>query len=384
MHTPIMRLVFSISIFIILSSPAPGEEMTRKARMQNYLFLGRVYEKMDNSTKAINAYEQALLIIPTDISAREKVAGLYLKNGMDNDAVNAYSALVEINPGNNRYRLELALSYEKAGDTDGVIRECRHILSSSSHEWELSQACSIMIKTYSRLGKLEQLIPEFESYREANPKKIGNYLILAEIYTKTGKQKEMMKTYRQALEVFPENADLIWKIAHTLIKDKKIREAIPILNELVKISPAESNYSYTLGKCYLDTDQPKKATALWDLFMADNDNIAPSFYYSTGCIYRTNKLYHRSLAQLKKSLELTNDPLRSLGAIGQTYEEMGDDEKATEIYLKIMLESDSDYWVNWSQDGLIRIYKHRDELSELAQLIENILNNDRRGGSNEE
>lgn len=348
--------------------------MTRKARMQNYLFLGRVYEKMDHTKKAINAYEQALLIIPSDIGAREKVARLYLKSGMADDAVNAYFALVEINPGNNRYHLELARSYEKAGNDEGIIRECRHILSSSSHDWELSRARDIMIKTYTRLGKVDQLIPEFEAAIKTNPEKINNYLTLAEIYSKTGQQKEMMKTYRRALKVFPENADLIWKIAHNLIQEKKFQDAIPILEELVKISPAESNYSYNLGKCYLNTDQPKKAITLWDSFMRENENIAASFYYSTGCIYRTHKLYDHSLAQLKKSMELTNDQFRTLCALGQTYEEMGDDKNATETYLQIMAESDSDYWVNWSQNGLIRIYKRRDELEELAQLIEGILN----------
>jgi len=86
MRTITISLIFSFLLSLLLCSPGPGEEITRKARMQNYLFLGRVYEKMDNSQKAINAYEQALLIIPTDIGAREKVAALYLKNGMNNDA----------------------------------------------------------------------------------------------------------------------------------------------------------------------------------------------------------------------------------------------------------------------------------------------------------
>ncbi|HDL64171.1 MAG TPA: tetratricopeptide repeat protein [Proteobacteria bacterium] len=384
MRTIIISLILTFLLPYLISTPAEGKEMTKKERMENYIFLGRIYEKMDNLKKAINAYEQALLIIPTDIRARETVARLYQKTGMNNDAVNAYSALVEINPGNNRYRLELALAHEKTGDMEGVIRECRHILSSSSDEWELSRARSIMIKTYSRLDQLDQLIPEFEAAIESNPEKIDNYLALAEIYDKDGRQEEMLKTYHQALEHFPQNSELIWKVADSLMKKKNFSQAIPILEDLVKSRPDESNYSYNLGKCYLKTDQPKKATALWDRFLSENNNIAPSFYYSTGCIYRTYKLYDRSLIQLKKSLELTDDPFRSRCALAQTYEEMGDKEKATESYLSIMKESDSDYWVNWSQDGLLRIYKSPDELEKLAQMIEGILNNDQRGGSNEE
>ena len=384
MRTIIISLIFSFLLPLLLSSPASGEKMTKKERMQNYLFLGQIYEKMSNTQKAITAYEQALIIIPTDIRAREKTASLYQKIGMDQDAISAYSTLIEINPGNISYHMELARAYEKTGDNEGVISECRYILSSSTREWELSGARSLMIEAYSRLGQLDQLLPEIETAIETSPKKIDNYLVLADIYKKSGRQEEMMKTYRRALKIFPRNADLLWKISNSLLREKEFRETIPFLEELVKLCPADSNYSCSLGKCYLNIDQPKKATALWDAFMAENENIAASFYYSTGCIYRTHKLYNPSLKQLKKSLELADNPLRSLCAIAQTYEEMGDDEKATESYLKIMLDSDSDYWVNWSQDGLVRIYKRRDELGELAKLIEGILNNDQGGSSNEE
>jgi len=384
MRTIIISLIFTFLLPPLISSPAAGAGMTKKERMQNYLFLGQIYEKMKNAEKAINSYEQALLIIPTDIGARENVARLYQQNGMNQDAVSAYSALIEINPGKISYHMELSRVYEKTGNSEGVISECRNIISSSSNSRELSQARSLMIKTYSRLGELDQLIPEFEAAIESNPEKMDNYLVLAEIYAKDGRQEEMLKTYHRALEHFPENSELIWKVADTLMKEDKFRQAIPILEELVKLRPDESNYSYKLGECYLKTDQAKKATALWDRFLAENENIAPSFYYSTGCIYRTYKLYDQSLTQLKKSVKLTNDPFRSRCALAQTYEEMGDDEKATESYLAIMKESDSDYWVEWSQDGLLRIYKNRDELEKLAQMIEGILNNDQKGGNNEE
>ena len=386
MRTIIISLIFSFLLPLLLSPAIPGEEMTKKERMQNYLFLGRVYEKMGNTTKAINAYDQALIIIPTDIGAREKIARLYQKNGMNQDAISAYSTLIEINPSNISYHMELARAYEKTGNNEGVISECRYILSSATNEWELSGARSIMIEAYSRLGQLDQLIPEFETIIKAEPKKIDNYLALAKIYKKNGQQEKMLKTYQQALARSPQNTDLIWKVANTLIKEKKFREAILILEELVKLRPDNSTYCYNLGRCYFESrePEPEKAITLWETFQAENSNIEPHFYYSTGCMYRNYKLYDKSLEQLQKSYRLSEDPIRSLCALAQTYEEMGDDKKATESYLKIMLDSDSDYWVNWSQDGLIRIYKRRDELGELAKLIEGILNNDQGGSSNEE
>ena len=383
MRTIIVSLIFSILLPLSLSPPSAEAEMTKKDRMQNYLFLGRIYEKTNNTKKAIDAYEQALLIIPTDIPAREKIARLYQKTGMKQDAVNAYSALIEINPGNSYYHLELAQAYEKIGNNEGVISECRYILSSAANDRELSSARSLLIKTYYGLDQLDQLIPEFEAAIKSHPKKIDNYLALAEVYARDGRREEMVETYRRALQVFPDNTELVWKVADSLMKEKKFRDAIPILEELIKLRSDDSNYSYRLGECYLKTDQPKKATALWDRFTSENINIAPTFYYSTGCIYRTYKLYDRSLEQLKKSLELTDDSLRTRAALAQTYEDMGDDENATEGYLEIMRESDSSYWISWSQDGLLRIYKSRDELEKLARMIEGILNNDRGDSSNE-
>ncbi|MDP8214660.1 MAG: tetratricopeptide repeat protein [Candidatus Euphemobacter frigidus] len=386
MRTLIISLILSLLIPLLLSPPVTGEEMTRKERMQNYVFLGRVYEQMGNTKKAIDAYEQALIIIPTDIGAREKLARLYQKGGLTNDAISAYSALIEINPGNISYHLELARAYEKNGDDEEVISECRYILSSASNDWELSSARSLLIKAYSRLGQLDQLIPEIEKSIEAEPKKIDNYLYLAEVYKKNGRPEEMLKTYRQALALSPQNTDLFWKVANSLIKEKKFPEAITILEKLVKLRPGDSTYCYNLGRCYFESQEPEpeKAITLWDTFQAENATIEPHFYYSTGCMYRNYKLYDRSLAQLKKSYQLSDDSIRYLGAIAQTYEEMGDDKNATETYLKVMLDSDTDDWVNWAQDRLIRIYKRRDELGELAALIEGILNNDRKGGSDAE
>ena len=386
MRTIIISLILSFLIPLLLSPPVTGEEMTRKERMQNYVFLGRVYEKMGNTKKAINAYEQALIIIPTDIGARKKLAQLFQKGGLTDDAISAYSTLIEINPGNISYHLELARAYEKAGDDESVIRECRYILSSTTNDWELSSTRSILIEAYSRLGQLDQLIPEIEKSIEAQPKKIANYLYLAEVYKKKGQPKEMVKTYRQAITLSPQNTDLLWKVANTLIKEKDYPAAIQILEKLVKLSPGNSTYCYNLGRCYFESrePEPKKAIALWDTFQAEKPNIEARFYYSTGCMYRNYKLYDRSLEQLQKSYRLSEDPIRSLSAIAQTYEEMGDDKNATESYLKVMLDSDNDYWVNWSQNGLFRIYKRRDELGELAVLIEGILNNDRIGGSDAE
>lgn len=362
----------------------PAESMSKRDKMARYDFLAEIYLKMGNKTKAIEGYEKALRLIPTETEIRRKLAKLYLETNSDEKAVDEYKTLLEINPGNNAYRLELAQAYQKSGDYDGMIEQCRRVLEGPGQDHEDRQARTLLIAAYREKGELDDLIAELQSSLKNDPEKTEPYFFLGEAYQAAGQTEKMTEIYSKGLELFPENIVFISKVVSELSQQKKFSAALPLLKKMVETRPRDSNYAYQLGLCYLNTDQTDKAVELWDTFGEEIQGPDPYFYYHSGCAYRNFKLYERSIRQLKKALPDHRDRHRILSAMAQTYEEMGDDEKAAQTCLKILDSPDSEYWLKRAQGMLIRIYQNKDELDKLASLIEAKLADEQTGGNDED
>ncbi|RVU01366.1 tetratricopeptide repeat protein [Mucilaginibacter limnophilus] len=105
-----------------------------------------------------------------------------------------------------------------------------------------------------------------------------------------GKYSESIEKYKEALKADPENQNAKYEMAYTYFSSGKVKEAIPILEKIIKFGTGDRGGAYDLlGSAYDDEGQPQKAI---DTYLAGVKN-SPDYqrlYFNLGITYnRLNK-----------------------------------------------------------------------------------------------
>ncbi len=187
--------------------------------IRHFLTVADILAKMKKKDELIEVYQKILHLSPSNLQLRVKVADIFLKEGLTEEAVKQYSILGRL--------------YYDSGDSIKA-KDC------------------------------------YEKALHINPSDRSANLGLVEIYKKEGNYKDTLEIFRRLLSYFPDDTNILSQYIESLMKTGDISAAENELKRLVELAPENVMAKKYLANIYIQ--QGKKEEA-WSLISPYLDQI---------------------------------------------------------------------------------------------------------------
>src|ERR671929_1035155 len=312
-------------------------------------------------------------IDPFDAGAHNNLGVLYYHKGMFEDAVQAFSRALELDPKMEVAQRNLEVAYFNTGYYDRRITELRERLRSNPEDrdarWELGRA-------YASVGETREAVAEFRALLEHHPNDVGAlvqlglaektsgdlaraqhwfecalaldpnspliHFYIGEVLYNRGVNEEALAALRRSIELGPDNPDAHYLMGFVLGDIGRHEEARAATKRAIQLNPSLSRAQANLS---LDRYNPAKYEELLPhgrqrkshrmMQVSGEGHLA---HYNLGLAFRQKGYYAEALREYRMALEQNEDRLLVLQAMAEVHLLKHDPAAAIELYDRILQE----------------------------------------------
>ncbi|UCH92104.1 MAG: tetratricopeptide repeat protein [Candidatus Aminicenantes bacterium] len=152
-----------------------------------------------------------------------------------------------------------ALAFTRSQNFEEAIKGYRKAIA---HRQNYPDAYNNLGNMLRKVEKTREAIENYKKALEYEPRHYFANLNLAQIYYSLNQLDEAVDYYSKALEINP--SEYIYNVlSNTLFKSGKVKEAIDVLSDAVKIYGRKTNFLNNLGILYAFRKEPEKAKQLF-------------------------------------------------------------------------------------------------------------------------
>ncbi len=221
--------------------------------LENYKHVADHYNKLNKKAEALGIYQKMADLNPANVAFRVKLAGMYAKEGMQTEAVQAYLAAADQHIAKDELQ-DARKMFEKVLELDKTNKAVYHKAG----------------VVYYKEGKLDEARKSLKRAFEADPGNEELMNLYLEVLEKADRAGDAEEVYRKQLEQDPSRQDLQEKILRLLIEkkdyDRALTEAAAIAEQKAESMDFSGAAEVLKGLIAVTHDPPAAAAALADLF----------------------------------------------------------------------------------------------------------------------
>jgi predicted CXXCH cytochrome family protein len=111
----------------------------------------------------------------------------------------------------------------------------------------------------AQLGKLDAAEQAYRAAIRQQPSFMPAYINLADLYRQQGQEDRVEQTLREALKADPGNGDAFHALGLSLVRQKRLRDAIPELAKATQRRPDVPRYAYVYGVALHEAGETRRA-----------------------------------------------------------------------------------------------------------------------------
>lgn len=315
-----------------------SQEEEGQAERRIYQRLSKVYIQLDSPGRGLNRLGVYLKRQPEDWLVQERMARLEVKAERFVAAENRYQRILNANPGATTSRLSLALLQIEQGQVEAARKNLQKVSVESGYE---SVGFYYLGVLSQEQGELESALDYFDLVR-ADPYRVDAQLHKAEILftlhgleralqtlnqIKVGGQADQVKVfrakaifyraaqkpdqsiemYRRALDLDPDNIELLFAQSVLFYDTGRFKEYVHNLEQVLKQRPDEVDALNALGYFYVEQNTELKMA---ETLLKRALELAPNSYYvldSMGWLAYRQQDYRRAADYLQRALAIQLD-----------------------------------------------------------------------------
>ncbi len=298
-----------------------------------YFFMGKIYAEQGKFEQAEKALLKTIQLSPELIEPHIELISLYAKEnnkkGVKTTQSNAYyekqivlicNDLLKVYPENINALIELGISYRKTGDHKKAQKYFDRVIEKSTND--AVDLVKIVVKSLMNKKRNNDAIVILEQILKKSSNKSKVHYTMALAYTEKGKVKKAIEHYKKVgtNSKFYEFSRL--NIVFLLKGEKKYKEAVSIMEKLLKKAPENIEYLMYLSLFQQELKQFKKAEkTIQKALKAVPGNTKVLF--ALGVLHDKWGNREKSLEHMRKILLVEPENPSVLNYIGYTYVDMG-------------------------------------------------------------
>ena len=267
---------------------------SQQAKLAEHIARAESYMKDNKASEAVIEYKNALQIAPNDPSAHFGLAKAYLTT---RDVRNAYWELTEsvrLAPNNIDARLVLGQFLLLGGDKEasGALEQAEAVIALQADKWEAWLIKGRALETLKRLD-------------------------------------DAQAAYQKALELQPQNVDLVRTLANFYVRRGDRAAAEPLFKQSIQMDPSARSYLMIGGFYGLDPKRDAESEAAYRKALeVAKDEEKPDAYQRLASHYYARERYDEAEAVLKEGIEKTGKNLDLIYTLARFYNSRGAKDRA--------------------------------------------------------
>ncbi len=204
-----------------------------------------IAERRGELEKALSYLIRAKLESPDDAGIQFSFGTVALRLELAEDAKQALSRALELQPGHRAARYWLATAHGAAGEYDSALALYKGLLSEEPDEAQLHYAVGTVHYLRSEFAAAARHLSES---RRLKPDQLLSPYYLAMIDQKEGRFPESIRAFDAILERHPEHAPSYEGLAVSLVKERRFEEARQNFETALRLNPNSVRASYQYGQ----------------------------------------------------------------------------------------------------------------------------------------
>ena len=270
-----------------------------------YLTAADILSRDASKERFVDIYERILSLAPSNFPLRDKVAGLFLKEGLTSHAIKEYLHLarlcadkedreqerlcfmkiLDIQPDNKNALTGMSSVYEKKGDVKQAIEFMKKAIALHHDDPHLSVRCALL---YKESGAYDEAISYLSPVIQARPTDTGAITLMGDIHLARGDREKAWESYKT--------------IVDSLTLESRLDEAIDLMKQFKDIDPV------TIGKMLISLYRQKDDmdTAFSEILIVADllldsglQDKAVEYYREALAIHPDDMQIKRTLAELE-------------------------------------------------------------------------------------
>jgi tetratricopeptide (TPR) repeat protein len=351
------------------------------ARMPDYyvaqFYLGEAHFLSGNYHEAEQAFLKTIALEPDMIEPRFRLVDILqdpenpAEEPDPNRLLYIYEQILDIEPENDRARLETALLYQKTGQSGLAARLFKDLGDEARHNTRLLMTA---VDLYLSQNRYEDAVLVFSGMSQADPENDNFNFFLGMAYESSQNPELAVAHYLKVSPAHPQYKKTLLTIAFLYREMDQSQKAVAFLEQHHRQSPEDIDILTYLAAFYEKENQLEKAMTLLSKGLEDAPENT-SLLFRLGAVQDKAGLKDESIATMKQVIHLDPEDASALNYLGYTYADLGIhlDQAETLIRKALEIRPDDGYiidsmgWVYYRQG---QYDKAVDYLERAAQLTD--------------
>ncbi|HVJ21011.1 MAG TPA: tetratricopeptide repeat protein, partial [Polyangiaceae bacterium] len=281
---------------------------------QHLVELGTRYWQAGDKKKAVATWQRLRVVVADRAQALLMLGELYLEHDMAKEALEALNEAAKLQPKQARYKKAYALALERMGGA-APTREQRQTLHDEAYKiWEQllrdpasgrelqREARQHIVTLWGLSGQLAGRATGLERRFSSKPPDVEAGRLLGEAYVRLQRYTDAERVLRRVVELAPGDIEGLGRLERALVLQRKLAQAIEVLEQLAKLDPKRAREHYQrmaeyASELYRDDDAIRYASRAVELSPDDADG-----HKKLGEMYRQRQDTGRAIAEFRQAI----------------------------------------------------------------------------------
>lgn len=270
----------------------------------------------DRLDVAIEQYKKAIEEDPFQSDFYNYLALSYIKKERYEESIHVMKKAINCSQNDPEYLERLFRIYLFLNKEDELKKLYSEVVSNSN----LKAQFLYVIGTYlAKTGQYEKAYIEFSKAFEKDPDQVEGVENFVSLFDYIGNKADRIKYIKQLIKLKPSNVDYRTKLVNTYLELSFYKEAIVVLEEIMRLDPYKQKYCLdTIGRIYMTQSDLVNAESCF-IKAVELEPSNPEFHNNLGTIYAQQNVYGKALLEINTAIELAPDNSTYLDNLAKIY-----------------------------------------------------------------
>jgi tetratricopeptide (TPR) repeat protein len=285
--------------------------------VQALIVYGNIRQSQNQLDSAGQAYEKVIALDESQKEIYLLLAGIYLQQDRDKDAMRVLKNLVQNFPETYSGHFFLGKIYARQGNQESAARAFKKALEI---EPSLLEPRFELLDLYRDQGNADVVVRAYEDILQRNPLNIRASLELGLIHWKEGRRREAEKLFLTMGRRSQSEFDVILKVIQTYLEPERYGDAVIVIEGLLGAAADNPDLNHLAGIAYYGLEDKDKALKHFSK-VTPQSRFYPDAVVHLAFLYREKGANAKAVEILQRAVEDNPEDAELIYYLGTFYEE---------------------------------------------------------------